>query len=255
MIGYLYTSALKDFLRPMRVLVWLLVAVVVGLLARFLSDRMSLGAPLAQYGQISPTLNYKVMALAAAIFASNVVSQEVEQKTIVYLLTRPIPRGHIILARMLASATATFLVTLMTVFAVSIMIRDVGPFSVAVMNDMKALALASLAYTGLFTFVTLIINKAMIVNLMFAFGWELAVVNMTGSAYYLSINSYVLTLANHVESPQYKAATRFFAGQILGPRISDATAYVVLGTLILSLVGLLMYWFTKFEFVPREDTE
>src|SRR5438067_10922422 len=44
-----------------------------------------------------------ILVILAVVFASGVVSEEVQQKTIVYLLTRPTPRWRILLAKFSAA--------------------------------------------------------------------------------------------------------------------------------------------------------
>lgn len=253
--AFLFTSALRDFLRPTRVAVWLLVAIAIGTMSYVLTTTMVTRDPVYQYGQLSGAFTFHVVALAAAIFATNIISAEVEQKTIVYLLTRPIPRWKIILFRMLAAAVATFLVAVCTMVAVSIAVRDVGPFHSMVRRDFLALIFGTLAYTALFTFVTLILNKPMVACMLFAFGWEVAVPNMPGSTFYLSINTYMSGIAAHPETELRRSVMRVLAGQNSAQVVAAGTSIIVLSILVVALTALATQWFSRFEYVPREDTE
>lgn len=252
---YIFTSALRDFLRPVRILSWALVAAVLGFLAWQLSGTMSLKDPAGQFGQIAGAFVFKVCALAAAIFASNVISQEVEQKTIVYVLTRPIPRWSILSGRLAAATLSTFLVSIMALVGVAVGIPGIALGSRLVQNDVVALAAASAAYCCLFTFISLLINKSMLVNLIFAFGWETLVPNTPGSSYYLSISTYALRIADHPITESMKSFMRFFAGQSQSAKVSLLVAWLVMGLTIALFAALAAYWFTRFEYVPRDDTE
>ncbi len=255
MIGYLYVSALRDFMRPRRFFGWLILAVLLILAARGLSEVIRVREPIYQYGQISGAIVFRILALAAAIFSTAVIGQEVEQKTITYLLTRPIARWKVLLARTLAASTVTFVVGVMMAVGASIGVPDVGPFNGVVLRDILALAVGALSYCALFTMVTLVINRAMIVCLIFAFGWEVAVPNMPGSTYYLSLNSYLTAIANRPEPPQRAGPFQFLSQQMATQGVSQMTAWIVISVLTVVLLSLAAWWFTRFEFVPREDTE
>src|SRR5207253_480011 len=105
MESYLYFSSLREFLRFKRLVPWLLLAVLGMGLAILWPYLNKLSHPQDQYASVSEMLVFHVLALASAIFSTAIVGQEVEQKTIVYLLTRPVSRWKLLLARYLASAT------------------------------------------------------------------------------------------------------------------------------------------------------
>src|SRR5688500_1338640 len=111
---YIFQAALRDFLRFRRVFVWFIVALgVFGIAEIFLSVWQSTNLN-ETYSMLSSLLVFRVLPLASAIFSSAVIGQEVEQKTIVYLLTRPIERWKLVALRTLASAVAVALVSVVT---------------------------------------------------------------------------------------------------------------------------------------------
>lgn len=254
MIAYITTSTLRDFLRFGRIAAWILTAIVVGILSKLILNDLPESSPTDRYSMLSGIFTYHVLALAGAIFSALVISAEVEQKTIVYLLTRPIPRSVLLIGRMLAAVVATFLCTLFTAIAVSLVVRGVGPTSGAFLRDLVALSVGSAAYIAFFVMLSLMINRAMIVCLLYAFAWEIAVPNMPGSIYYLSINSYISAIgqrAGAVSAPLLKV----LSGESSNPDMPLSRAWMVLTGLIVVLTFAAAWWFTRFEFVPREDTE
>src|SRR5579862_2912550 len=109
MASYIYFSTIREFLRFRRLFPWILLgfagmflAIAWPYLNRF-ADRQE------QYTGVSSMLVFHVEALASAIFSTAIISQEVEQKTIVYLLTRPVSRWMLLIMRYLASATVVAL--------------------------------------------------------------------------------------------------------------------------------------------------
>ena len=254
-MGYLFTSALREFLRFRRVFVWLIVgAGLFGMAMLF--RKVNPEKPLDEmYAMLSAILVFRVLPLASAIFSTAVVSQEVEQKTIVYLLTRPVPRAQLIAMRGLASVVVVALVAFVSAVVVSASVYGAGAFANPLLwRDLKAIVIGAAAYGSLFIFISLLVNRAMIVCLLFAFAWETSVPNMPGSMYYLSITSYLTAIA---ERP---AAASGDIMQLLAGSLNENTMTVAVAIpAMLLLIGVCsfaaMAWFTKFEYVPREDAE
>lgn len=250
---FVFRQALSDFLRFRRLVVWILVAgLVFGIGYAFV--QFTEGEKSEMYTLISSIVVYRVVALAAAILSMGVIAQEIEQKTIVYLLTRPIPRYQLLLLRTLAATVVVMLVATLATLAASVAVYGVGP-NPYLGRDLVALAVGSLAYTSLFVVVSLLINRAMIVCLLFAFGWEMLIPNMPGDLHLLSINSYIVALAQKPSvsgSPDLLQALGGLGGTNLIPldRAWMILLLIVAATLVFG--GL---WFSTQEYVPREDAE
>jgi len=256
MFGFVYASALKDFMRPARLIVWFFIAVTVfgmGLVWRQLTGDTPLNI---QAGQLADILVYRVLALAAAIFATMVVSQDVEQKTIVYSLTRVVPRKSMLLARSLAATTCIAIVSWLSCIAGVLAI--LGPSGLATPGfwiDMGVMALGACAYASLFIFVSLLMNRAMIVCLLFAFGWESFVPRMPGDLYYLSISTYLKGLAAHPQPEKEGGIQAALTGQSVETLVPQIPSLIVLVAIIGVMVTLSGLWFQRFEYSPREDAE
>ncbi len=252
---FVFQSALRDFLRAKRILIWLFIAMALfGLAKVFLSvdPPDDLGSA---YATLSTLLVFRVLPLASAIFSSAVIGQEIEQKTIVYLLTRPIERWKLILFRMLASSVAVILVSVAALLAVSASVYG-NPFANPLFfGDLRAILVGALAYGALFVFVTLLLSKAsMVVCLLFAFVWETAVPLMPGSMSMLSIGTYLNAIAQHPSTAGAGGAGEAAANLGINS-VSATNGWFVLIAVTLFFVGLSMFWFSTFEYVPREDAE
>ena len=254
MVGtFVFTQAFRDFARARRLFIWFLVAAVVygiGLMyARVSADT----SPQDTYVLLSATLSYRILALSAAIFASAVVSQEVEGKTIVYLLTRPVPRQLLILGRMLAAATVVFLVSAVSAIAVALATHGGGGL---LGRDLVALAVGSLAYTGLFTLVSLLINRAMIASLLFAFGWETLAAGVPGDLKLLSLNTHVMAIAERpLPQNSEMGGLDAIAAMLNVTGVSANAAWAILFGVVAVTFAASMAWFAHFEYTAREDAE
>jgi ABC-2 type transport system permease protein len=254
---FIFQSALRDFLRLKRIVVWFLVALALyGIAKVFLSVWPAGGKLEDSYSMLSSLLVFRVLPLSSAIFSAAVIGQEIDQKTIVYLLTRPIERWKLVLLRTLASAVAVIAISSVTMILVSSAVYGNPLSNPLFFRELMAIVMGSLAYGTLFVFVTLTISKAsMVICLLFAFAWETAVPQMPGSMSSLSVSTYLSAIA---QRPSSLATSGFFGNvaNALGvPTISSGTGWMVLTLLIAFFGGMGMWWFSTFEYLPREDTE
>ncbi|MEJ5171938.1 MAG: ABC transporter permease, partial [Fimbriimonadales bacterium] len=146
----LFLHALRDFLRFRRVLAWLLVIAGVAVAGWVWSGLMGDMAATDVYARLSSILTFRVLPLAAAVFATAVVGQEVEQKTIVYLLTRPVGRPTLLLSRAAAATLVVYAIAAACALTVALATRFGPGVAGSLARDLVALAVGSLAYVGLF---------------------------------------------------------------------------------------------------------
>lgn len=256
MNGYLFISTLRDFMRLKRILTWIAVAaglVVMGMLIKRVSvDR----SETELYSLLSSSLVFRLLPLVSAIFSTQVLSAEVEQKTIVYLLTRPVPRAQLILMRSLASMSAVAIITFIAAIFVSASVYGAGALGNPYLwRDVKAIVIGAAAYGALFVFISLLVNRAMIVCILIAFVWETAVAQLPGSMYYLSINSYLTAIAERPSVTQAGTGLQFLSGGLAENTMTISNALPAMLVLIASMTVGAMAWFTRFEYLPREDAE
>jgi len=256
MFGYLYRTTLLEFLRPKRILVWILISLALAG-AAYLYMHFDRNANASEtYNRVSDYFVYRLIPLVAAVYSIAVVGQEVSQRTIVYLVTRPIPRWVLYLSRVAASITATAVVSVIAVFAVSAAIN--GPSRViagAIPGDILGVCVGACAYVSFFVLLSLWINKAMVAILLYAFGLETAAANMPGDMGLLSIKNYLTIIA---DKPFLQTGNRIadaVASQNALAEMSKGTALpiMVIVTVVCLTVGA--WWFSNYEYIPREDAE
>lgn len=254
MESYIFLSSLKEFSRFKRVIPWLALSVLAMVLA-LVWQRLSPDSPPAErYASVSSMIVFRMIALASAIFATAIVSQEVEQRTIVYLLTRPVPRWKLLVFRFLAGVVVLTVLGAIGTVAVSLGVFKGGFLSNDLLfKDWLALFLAALAYGTLFLFISLLFNRAMIICLIYAFGIETALPNLPGDISRLSIFTYLQAVAQHPDTGGGAASAA--AGDLSTNTLSAGVALPILVVMSVIFLAASAYWFTKFEYVPREDAE
>lgn len=254
--AFVFRHALSDLMRLKRVLPWLVVCLGLAGLAAVFIQYGPKASPRELYGQLSSTLVFRVLPLLSAFFTTAVVSGEVEQRTIVYLLTRPVVRGKLLLARALASMIAVALLAMVAAVAVSFAAFGGAALSNQLLvNDFIAILVGSVAYGALFLLISLLVNRAMIVCLLFAFGWETAVPQLPGDVSRLSISTYLEAIARHPSLPDPDNFLAVISGQATGAKMSAFAGFQWMAVFSVVALVLSYMWFSKFEFVPREDAE
>ncbi len=247
MIGAIFSQALREYLRARKILPWLLLTSLCYLFSAYLGQLQPGITAQGKYIVSSTILVYHIMALASAIYTTSIISQEVEQRTIVYLLTRPIPRPVLLLTRYLASVLVVYGIG---VFGAVCSAAGSHTWSL-LPHDLVAMLVGAFAYGGLFLAISLLFNRSMIICLLYAFGWEISVPSMPGEMYRLSIYSYLQSIANHPDV-EINAA---IAGLASPKSMHLITAWICMIIAIVGLAAFSAYWFQTHEFIGREDAE
>ena len=250
---------LKDALRFRKMIVWIILAFL-GMILAFFWDRLGTGDSAKimatdRYVNVVNLVVFRLLPLASAIYSTMILSQEVEQKTIVYLLTRPIERWKLLVGRWAATVTAVFIISMIGMIAAILGSGGFSAVHITFLRDAGAILLGAAAYGSLFLFVTLIFNRALIICVLFAFGWESSVPNLATGLQKLSILAHMQAIAKHPES---EGGTKFLEGitGVLGKNnLSSSSSAFTLVVFSVVMVGLSSYWFTTHEYIPREDSE
>lgn len=254
MDGAIFGQAIREYFRIRRLLPWVLLAVFCMVIANYWQALQPTASHEESYSNTSSIFVFHILALASAIFTTAIISQEVEQKTIVYLLTRPVPRWKLLTIRYVASAIAVSAVAILCAVLTSLGAYHSLQNNSLLVKDCLALIVGAFAYGALFLLVSLMFNRAMIICLLFAFGWETAVPNMPGQMYYLSIFSYLQGIAQHPSTGGNKLLGLLVGGN--GDNtLTAGTSYAVMALMVAVLIGFGAWWFTHFEYLPREDAE
>jgi ABC-2 type transport system permease protein len=186
------------------------------------------------YGMIVAVYIRFLVPLAALFYATALVADEVEGKTLTYLLTRPVRRGAILAGNFgafLATTLSLSLPSMILAFFLLTTARGWGAVGAAVpdlFRDMGVVVLAFLAYGALFTLLGVLLKRPMIPGLLFVFVWEL-VANLPGYLPRFTLTAYLRSLIRH-QSPVEGFSEMF--GQVLpAPLCLEVLAAVVVAFL------------------------
>jgi hypothetical protein len=126
-----------------------------------------------------------ILPVLGVFYGTALIADEVEDKTITYLFTRPIPRSAVLFGKYLAYLVCTTLLVLPSIVVVYFVIIPLGGATIGsefptLAADLGMLILGLAAYGALFAFVGARFKRPIVMGLVFAFGWEQAVQILPG---------------------------------------------------------------------------
>jgi len=160
---------------------------------------------------ISATMPVVMMVLATAAFG-----HELDDRTLSYLVLKPVPRSMIVLPKILASVIIGG--SLMTVSViVAVLLGPEGSGQAAVAAGV-GLLIGIITYATIFTWAGLMSSRALGFALIYVFLWEAIVTSILGGARYLSVRGYILAIIHGIDGDGFAAfharAIEFPAGLI-----------------------------------------
>jgi ABC-2 type transport system permease protein len=143
-----------------------------------------------------------IVPILGVFYGTALIADEVDDRTITYLFTRPIPRGAVLVGKYLAYLACTVLLILPSVVIVFFLMVPMGGSGVAsafpsLLGDLGMLAAGLAAYGAVFAWVGARIRKPLVAGLVFVLGWEPAVLLFPGYLKRLTVAYYLQALVPH----------------------------------------------------------
>lgn len=180
-----------------------------------------------------------LIPVLALFNGSSIITDEVDNRTLVYLTTCPIPKSSILLGKYLACIVLMAMI-IGSSFFLSFLIA-----ASKTLNSPDAWAgffryagvslIALLSYSALFTFMGTLMRRSVLIGLLFVFGWENIVQYFPGSTQKFTLIHYIKSLL-----PFHPEQTRFLvfrlepsgAAESLVILLLVAAAFLILTTVI-----------------------
>ena len=118
-------------------------------------------------------------------YGTALIADEVEDRTITYLFTRPVARGAVLAGKYLAYLVCTAVVVLPSVMLVYFLVvpllgGSIGRNFPALLVDLGLIGAGLAVYGAVFAFVGAWFRRPLLTGLVFVFGWEPIVVVLPG---------------------------------------------------------------------------
>jgi ABC-2 type transport system permease protein len=198
----LFTLTLRQFLRGRRVLVLGLLALLpagLAVLVRNIDDRHSPPGSEIEFVFLFNLVPHVLLPLTALLYGSGMILDEQEEQTLTYLLIRPLPKWALYVTKLLATVCMVALLGLVFVvltetatYLGSGRFFEVFPLKVLAVFGVMALALT--AYASVFGFLSLLVQRSLIVGIVFIVVFEGILANLDFAVRKLSVMYYFRVL-------------------------------------------------------------
>jgi len=186
-----------------------------------------------------------MVLIVPLFYGTALISDEIEEKTLTYLFTKPISKGVILLGKFLALiAISSLIVIISAVATYVILIGHMGASNLVkhlptLFKDIGVFLLGICCYGAFFTFLGARTKHPIIVGLLFSFGWESIITYVPGQVKRLTIMHYLQSIFPHQMWPSdirgllaiFHKATPFLPSLL-------ALIGICLGFILLSLLTL-----------------
>ena len=137
-----------------------------------------------------------MMALATAAFGN-----ELEDRTLSYLVLKPLARWLIVLPKLLASLALGAPVIIISGAVVAFLLLD-GDVRASIAVAVALLA-GVVAYASIFTWAGLVSKSALPIAVMYVFVWEGLISTFLGGIRYLSVRGYTLAIMHGIDGDSF----------------------------------------------------
>lgn len=172
--------------------------------------------------EILPGLGYPlVLPLVAILAASSVLGPEVDDGSIVYLLSKPVSRHGVAISKWLVALVATLIAGALPIYVAALITGD----STRAVALFVGAAVAGTTYSALFLAISAVTRHAVIASLMFVLIWESLLGNLFTGIAWLSIGQWGVRV-----------------GHAISDQLPDPSnlSYAVVASLLVTVLGV---WF------------
>lgn len=198
------------------------------------------------YSNLSAVLYLQLFVpLLALMLGLSLITQEIENETVVYLLARPIPRTVLVLGKFLAYLVISVCLlssALILTFLILATIPDAALITMewdTLLLDIWVFTLGLGAYGAVLMFIGVCFKHKLIISLLLIFVWDSAATMIPGSAYRYTIRHYLASVFPH-ELRQENPILEMLTSQAVTPAMTSTlillgimAAGILLTTLII----------------------
>ncbi|WP_433127208.1 ABC transporter permease subunit [Micromonospora sp. CA-240977] len=166
-----------------------------------------------------------VLPVVALIIGTGVLGAEIDDGTVVHILTKPLPRWQIVLPKLAVAAGVTAATVAVPLYVAGVLADSVRlGLALAVAGTLGALA-----YSALFLALSLVTRRPVLLGLVYVLIWEGLLGNFVSGTKVLSIQQYVIALTDRI------APTGLLETTVSVPVASVMTALVSVGFTVLAI--------------------
>jgi ABC-2 type transport system permease protein len=164
-----------------------------------------------------------MLPIVALVVGAGVLGSEIEDGTAVHILTKPLPRREIILAKLAVAAAVTAVSTAIPMFVAGALTDSVR----LGIGLAAGTALGAVTYSALFLALSLLSRRPVLIGLAYIMIWEGLLTNLLSGTRVLSVQQYTIAVADKI------ADTDLLTGRVSVPvSVVMAAVLIVAGTVL-----------------------
>jgi ABC-2 type transport system permease protein len=244
-VGALFWLTIRQHCRARRLFILsalFLLPAVIAIVARYLQ-----ASPVrdVEFWLVFTILPQGLVPLSALLYASGMIQDEIEEQTLTYLLTRPLPKWTIYLAKFFATFVVTTALagvfTLITYLAIYVGLPDTSLETVLdrTGKTIVLLTVALFAYCSVFGLLSLIVKRSLVAGVAYVVVFESVLANIDFAVRHLTVMYYFRVLASrwmHLKYDDWALNLKEAPGstECLLTLLAASLVFIVLGTLSFS---------------------
>ena len=135
-----------------------------------------------------------LLPVVALVIGTGVLGSEIDDGTILHILTKPLPRSTIVLSKLAVAATVTAATVAVPLFVAGALADGVR-FGLALV---LAGAVGAVAYSAVFVAISLLTRRPVLLGLVYVLVWEGLLAGFVPRTRVLSIQQYCVALADEI---------------------------------------------------------
>jgi ABC-2 type transport system permease protein len=164
-----------------------------------------------------------MLPIVALVVGAGVLGSEIEDGTAVHILTKPLPRREIILAKLVVAAGITVVSTAVPMFVAGALTDSVRLGAGLAVGT----AIGAVTYSALFLALSLLSRRPVLIGLAYIMVWEGLLTNLLSGTRVLSVQQYTISVADSI------AGTDLLTGRVSVPvSVVMAAILTVAGTVV-----------------------
>ncbi|MBD3182038.1 ABC transporter permease subunit [Candidatus Poribacteria bacterium] len=194
--------------------------------------------------------------LVSLFYGASLIADEVDNKTIIYLFTRPIKKISILAGKFAAYLVQSLLIIippillcLLIIIVNNSMIIDYGILIRSFVGQVGVIVLALVVYGTIFNLLGVWIKRPILFGLLFAFGWEKMLLIVPGSIKKICIAHYLLSaFPRHALLPEQNMQMGFRRGIIHNSSLLTSIIVISIITIIFFIASIMVINRKEYKF-------
>ncbi|MGA2061335.1 MAG: hypothetical protein ABSG67_12695 [Thermoguttaceae bacterium] len=257
-LASLFVLTLRQLIRGRRLLVVSLLFALPCVLAAVVNLAFRNAPPIegTQFALIFNLIPHALAPLAALLYATGIIQDEVEEQTLTYLLLRPLPKWALYLTRLLATILMTSVLTAVFTAAtfVVIALTAPGPSTAGLVEQaLKTaglLALVQVGYCGFFGLLGLLMRRSLLVGVAYIVIFEGIFASLDTVARRLTVMYYFRVLVIRWLKPA--SGNEWAIDMTTAPQAQTCVLTLLIAGLILAVAAALIFAGREFRMKTPE---